>query len=191
MGGGNVNIKASGLQGTGSFFAAGGPRLSILDRSPSYLRLNKITVRPDGGLLNYNGLNVSDTGQIAAANPFPSSVLDITQLRPVAFSKLDVLGGSQVLPLVDIFLTADRPNVGGVTYAAPTLHVTKDITNVNGNIRLRNEYGSVLVQGTGGSDASLRAQAAIQILDVANVATSFPGFVSTACGAGLGLTELQ
>ncbi|MES2482878.1 MAG: hypothetical protein V4609_12840 [Pseudomonadota bacterium] len=159
VGGGNVNIKASGLQGTGSFFAAGGPRLSILDRSPSYLRLNKITVRPDGGLLNYNGLNVSDTGQIAAANPFPSSVLDITQLRPVAFSKLDVLGGSQVLPLVDIFLTADRPNVGGVTYAAPTLHVTKDITNVNGNIRLRNEYGSVLVQGTGGSDASLRAQA--------------------------------
>jgi 3-phosphoshikimate 1-carboxyvinyltransferase len=37
--------------------------------------------------------------------------------------------------------------------------------------------------------ASLRAQAPIEILDVANVATSFPGFVGTACGAGLALEE--
>jgi 3-phosphoshikimate 1-carboxyvinyltransferase len=37
--------------------------------------------------------------------------------------------------------------------------------------------------------ASLRARGAIQILDVANVATSFPGFLSTACGAGLNLAE--
>lgn len=37
--------------------------------------------------------------------------------------------------------------------------------------------------------ASLRAQGPIEILDVANVATSFPGFVGTACAAGLQLTE--
>lgn len=37
--------------------------------------------------------------------------------------------------------------------------------------------------------ASLRAAAPIQILDVANVATSFPGFVTVACGAGLDLAE--
>ena len=36
---------------------------------------------------------------------------------------------------------------------------------------------------------SLRAAAPIEILDVANVATSFPGFLSTANGAGLQLTE--
>jgi len=33
--------------------------------------------------------------------------------------------------------------------------------------------------------ASLRAQAPIEILDVANVATSFPGFVSMARAVGL------
>jgi 3-phosphoshikimate 1-carboxyvinyltransferase len=37
--------------------------------------------------------------------------------------------------------------------------------------------------------ASLRAAAPIQILDVANVATSFPGFVDVARGAGLNLAE--
>ncbi|HEY4366056.1 MAG TPA: 3-phosphoshikimate 1-carboxyvinyltransferase [Steroidobacteraceae bacterium] len=37
--------------------------------------------------------------------------------------------------------------------------------------------------------ASLRAAADIQILDVANVATSFPGFVAVAAKAGLNLTE--
>ncbi len=37
--------------------------------------------------------------------------------------------------------------------------------------------------------ASLRAAAAIQIDDVANVATSFPGFVATARGAGLNVAE--
>jgi 3-phosphoshikimate 1-carboxyvinyltransferase len=37
--------------------------------------------------------------------------------------------------------------------------------------------------------ASLRASAPIRIGDVANVATSFPGFVALACSAGLGLGE--
>jgi 3-phosphoshikimate 1-carboxyvinyltransferase len=37
--------------------------------------------------------------------------------------------------------------------------------------------------------ASLRARGPIQILDVANVATSFPGFLGTACAAGLNLAE--
>ena len=37
--------------------------------------------------------------------------------------------------------------------------------------------------------ASLRAAAPIEIQDVANVATSFPGFVATARGAGLNLTD--
>jgi 5-enolpyruvylshikimate-3-phosphate synthase len=37
--------------------------------------------------------------------------------------------------------------------------------------------------------ASLRAQAPIEILDVANVATSFPGFLETAQSAGLRVTE--
>lgn len=39
------------------------------------------------------------------------------------------------------------------------------------------------------SIASLRAAGPIEILDVANVATSFPGFVATARGAGLNLAE--
>jgi 3-phosphoshikimate 1-carboxyvinyltransferase len=37
--------------------------------------------------------------------------------------------------------------------------------------------------------ASLRSRGPIEILDVANVATSFPGFLGTACAAGLKLTE--
>lgn len=39
------------------------------------------------------------------------------------------------------------------------------------------------------SVASLRASASIEILDVANVATSFPGFVEVASGVGLNLQE--
>jgi 3-phosphoshikimate 1-carboxyvinyltransferase len=37
--------------------------------------------------------------------------------------------------------------------------------------------------------ASLRSSASIRIGDVANVATSFPGFVALACSAGLQLGE--
>ncbi len=39
------------------------------------------------------------------------------------------------------------------------------------------------------SVASLRAAEAIEIRDVANVATSFPGFVSLACSVGLAIRE--
>jgi 3-phosphoshikimate 1-carboxyvinyltransferase len=39
--------------------------------------------------------------------------------------------------------------------------------------------------------ASLRARSAIEILDVANVATSFPGFVETAASAGLSVQLAQ
>jgi 3-phosphoshikimate 1-carboxyvinyltransferase len=39
------------------------------------------------------------------------------------------------------------------------------------------------------SIASLRAAAPIKILDVANVATSFPGFVPLACSVGLAIHE--
>jgi 3-phosphoshikimate 1-carboxyvinyltransferase len=35
--------------------------------------------------------------------------------------------------------------------------------------------------------AALRARAPLQVLDVANVATSFPGFAALARAAGLGL----
>jgi 5-enolpyruvylshikimate-3-phosphate synthase len=38
--------------------------------------------------------------------------------------------------------------------------------------------------------AALRARAAVEIADVANVATSFPGFVDTARGAGLTVEAL-
>jgi len=38
--------------------------------------------------------------------------------------------------------------------------------------------------------ASLRASAPIEILDVANVATSFPGFADLARSAGLPLSEV-
>ncbi len=37
--------------------------------------------------------------------------------------------------------------------------------------------------------ASLRAEAPIEILDVANVATSFPGFAALANSVGLGIEE--
>ena len=40
------------------------------------------------------------------------------------------------------------------------------------------------------SEQALRASAPIEILDVANVATSFPGFVDTARAAGLGVEAL-
>jgi 3-phosphoshikimate 1-carboxyvinyltransferase len=38
--------------------------------------------------------------------------------------------------------------------------------------------------------AALRARAPLTILDVANVATSFPGFVATARAAGLAVETL-
>jgi 5-enolpyruvylshikimate-3-phosphate synthase len=38
--------------------------------------------------------------------------------------------------------------------------------------------------------AALRARAPIEIADIANVATSFPGFEQCARAAGLGLTTL-
>jgi 3-phosphoshikimate 1-carboxyvinyltransferase len=37
--------------------------------------------------------------------------------------------------------------------------------------------------------AALRAGAAIEIRDCANVSTSFPGFAALAAGAGLGIEE--
>ena len=53
--GGNINIEADKLQGTGSMTAQGAPQLTINNSSDLYLAVGDLTIKDAGGQLKFNG----------------------------------------------------------------------------------------------------------------------------------------
>ena len=59
--GGNINIEADKLQGTGSMTAQGAPQLTINNSSDLYLAVGDLTIKDAGGQLKFNGSDLKST----------------------------------------------------------------------------------------------------------------------------------
>lgn len=57
--GGNINIEADKLQGSGSLTAQGAKNLTINNSSDLYLKINDLTIKDKGGVIRYNDAEVS------------------------------------------------------------------------------------------------------------------------------------
>ena len=57
--GGNINIEADKLQGSGSLTAQGAKNLTINNSSDLYLKINDLAIKDKGGVIRYNDADVS------------------------------------------------------------------------------------------------------------------------------------
>ena len=95
--GGNINIEADKLQGSGSLTAQGAKNLTINNSSDLYLKINDLAIKDKGGVIRYNDAEVSKvdgfTGTMntaAGTNADPKITVKSTGTSNNGLTKADI-----------------------------------------------------------------------------------------------------
>ncbi len=139
--GGDVAIEAGSLVGTGTLFAPGNASITILNKSPAYMKVGDLVIEDGGGRLTFNGATVRSNADIARRN--------VAGAGNPAFTLS--AGGGTTDPLIEI-ITSYVAEAGptGEAGRSPDIEITGDLTNTRGTIRVHNLRGGVLVKGDTG-----------------------------------------
>lgn len=127
--GGNINIEADKLQGTGSMTAQGAPQLTINNSSDLYLAVGDLTIKDAGGQLKFNESDLKSTSN---GNNFTGT------------TKADGLGTDA--PTITVNSNSSSAFAGNPSPQAD-IGIFGDITNTAGDIKVNNDNYNVLVQG--------------------------------------------
>lgn len=122
--GGNVNIDADKLTGSGTITAQGAPQLTITNNSDLYLAVNDLTISDAGGRIVTNETDVSSFDGTKIADGVSGETPKIT-----------VAGGTQDFSATDKLV---KPDIG----------IFGDVTNTAGDIEIRNDNYDILMQGS-------------------------------------------
>ena len=124
--GGNINIDADQLKGTGSLTAQGAPQLSITNTSDLYLKVNDLTISDNGGSVNTAGVNTSGfSGSITSP------------------------GVTGETPKITIHGASAEPNAFGTDkHVQADIGIFGDITNSAGDIEITSDNYNILMQGS-------------------------------------------
>lgn len=134
---GNVSVKADTLGGTGSLRAPGDAKISIVNNTPNFLVLGKLTVASDsGGEVRLNGFlvnNNAEIGRINASGVAPSLTL---QTR---------YNGAAGLPEIEVISNFDPNSAKNANLPAPSpdIQLNGDISNPLGKVRVYSQAGSI------------------------------------------------
>ena len=124
--GGNINIDADQLKGTGSLTAQGAPQLSITNNSDLYLKVNDLTISDNGGSVNMTGVKTDGfSGKIASPG--------VSGETP----KITIHGAS-----------ADASAFGTDKHVQADIGIFGDITNSAGDIEITSDNYNILMQGS-------------------------------------------
>ena len=124
--GGNINIDADQLKGTGSLTAQGAPQLSITNNSDLYLKVNDLTISDSGGSVNMTGVKTDGfSGKIASPG--------VSGETP----KITIHGAS-----------ADASAFGTDKHVQADIGIFGDITNSAGDIDITSDNYNILMQGS-------------------------------------------
>lgn len=124
--GGNINIDADQLKGTGSLTAQGAPQLSITNNSDLYLKVNDLTISDNGGSVNMTGVKADGfSGTITSPG--------VTGETP----KITIHGAS-----------ADASAFGTDKHVQADIGIFGDITNSAGDIDITSDNYNILMQGS-------------------------------------------
>ena len=124
--GGNINIDADQLKGTGSLTAQGAPQLSITNTSDLYLKVNDLTISDNGGSVNTAGVKTDGfSGTITSPG--------VTGETP----KITIYGAS-----------ADSSAFGTAKHVQADIGIFGDITNSAGDIEITSDNYNILMQGS-------------------------------------------
>lgn len=156
--GGNLNITADNLYGSGTLLAQGAPQIDITNNSSAYLKLGDLTIGEIGGELFYNGNSIAENDKQAIRN------LNRDQSKSVAFTALETDDPSGHEATINVLST----NIGKMTVKSTTsansethlwtplktIEINGMVSNMLGNVSITNEAGDIVIQGDTTTDSA-------------------------------------
>ena len=145
--GGNINIEADKLQGSGSLTAQGAKNLTINNSSDLYLKINDLAIKDKGGVIRYNDAEVSNVdgfngtmNTAAGTNADPKITVKSTGTSTNGLTKADI----------GIFGTVQN-STGNVLIQNSNYNINVDgNANISArNIELKADKGSVTQNSKG------------------------------------------
>ena len=121
--GGNINIEADKLQGSGSLTAQGAKNLTINNSSDLYLKINDLAIKDKGGVIRYNDAEVS---KVDGFN-----------------GKMNTAAGTDADPKITVKSTGTSTN--GLTKA--DIGIFGTVQNSTGDVLIQNSNYNINVDG--------------------------------------------
>ena len=121
--GGNINIEADKLQGSGSLTAQGAKNLTINNSSDLYLKINDLAIKDKGGVIRYNDAEVSKVDGFTGT--------------------MNTAAGTDADPKITVKSTGTSTN--GLTKA--DIGIFGTVQNSTGNVLIQNSNYNINVDG--------------------------------------------
>ena len=121
--GGNINIEADKLQGSGSLTAQGAKNLTINNSSDLYLKINDLAIKDKGGVIRYND------AEVKSVDGFNGT--------------MNTAAGTNADPKITVTSTGTSNN--GLTRA--DIGIFGTVQNSNGDVLIQNSHYNINVDG--------------------------------------------
>ena len=151
--GGNINIEADKLQGSGSLTAQGAKNLTINNSSDLYLKINDLAIKDKGGVIRYNDAEVKSVdgfngtmNTAAGTNADPKITVTSTGTSTNGLTKADIgIFGTVQNSTGDVLIQNSNYNInvdGNANISARNIELKADKGSVT-----QNSKGLLLVGG--------------------------------------------
>ena len=151
--GGNINIEADKLQGSGSLTAQGAKNLTINNSSDLYLKINDLAIKDKGGVIRYNDAEVSKVdgfngtmNTAAGTNADPKITVKSTGTSTNGLTKPDIgIFGTVQNSTGDVLIQNSNYNInvdGNANISARNIELKADKGSVT-----QNSKGLLLIGG--------------------------------------------
>lgn len=151
--GGNINIEADKLQGSGSLTAQGAKNLTINNSSDLYLKINDLAIKDKGGVIRYNDAEVSKVdgfngamNTAAGTNADPKITVTSTGTSTNGLTKADIgVFGTVQNSTGDVLIQNSNYNInvdGNANISARNIELKADKGSVT-----QNSKGLLLIGG--------------------------------------------
>ena len=151
--GGNINIEADKLQGSGSLTAQGAKNLTINNSSDLYLKINDLAIKDKGGVIRYNDAEVSKVdgfngtmNTAAGTNADPKITVKSTGISNNGLTKADIgIFGTVQNSTGDVLIQNSNYNInvdGNANISARNIELKADKGSVT-----QNSKGLLLIGG--------------------------------------------
>ena len=151
--GGNINIEADKLQGSGSLTAQGAKNLTINNSSDLYLKINDLAIKDKGGVIRYNDAEVSNVdgfngtmNTAAGTNADPKITVKSTGTSNNSLTKADIgIFGTVQNSTGDVLIQNSNYNInvdGNANISARNIELKADKGSVT-----QNSKGLLLIGG--------------------------------------------
>ena len=141
---GNIRIKGDNLTGSGGLNAPGDAQISIVNNTPDFLTLGKLTVdNANGGLVTLNDVLVNKNADVNRLNTSGSGA------SFSSFQTRDNQGAGVPKIIVESTYDPSNYNIGTtkIPGMAPSIELQGDVANTLGEVKIHSKAGNIYVDG--------------------------------------------